>query len=353
MIVQFQLQRDDFKLDIDLTLPDAGISALFGASGCGKTTLLRVLAGLERPASGHIQLGDCVWQQAGYFLPTHRRPLGYVFQEARLFPHLTVYRNLCYGFERIAKKQRKISLAQVIALLDIEPLLTRKPVQLSGGERQRVAIARALAVSPSVLLMDEPLAALDATRKQEILPYIQTLAKELAIPVIYVSHCADEVAQIADYLALMAAGKIQAVGKINDLLTCLALPLAQSQEAESLIEATVAAHDTDYHLTYLDFAGGRFSVAHKNLAIGQPVRLRLLARDVSLTLTQQPHTSILNIFPAQVEAIQVLDNAQVVVRLLLNSVLILARITRKSMVLLDLVPKKRVYAQVKTVALLF
>jgi molybdate transport system ATP-binding protein len=183
------LSRRDFTLDVSLSLPARGVSALFGPSGCGKTTLLRALAGLER-AHGRVALGSDVWQDDAQrrFVPTHRRPIGYVIQDAALFPHLDVRRNLDYGRQRIAVHERRIALDQVIDLLGIGHLLERRPDTLSGGERQRVAIARALATSPALLLMDEPLAALDARRKAEVLPYLDRLHAELGMPVLYVSH---------------------------------------------------------------------------------------------------------------------------------------------------------------------
>ncbi|WP_456406082.1 molybdenum ABC transporter ATP-binding protein, partial [Thiolapillus sp.] len=258
--VGLKLQQEDFSLDVDLSIPAGGISALFGPSGCGKTTLLRAIAGLERQARGTLRVNGMRWQDQGFFLPPHKRSLGYVFQEASLFPHLNVQHNLEYGLKRVANGERKVSLDSAIELLGIGQLLDRKPHQLSGGERQRVAIARALAVSPSLLLMDEPLAALDMVRKQEILPYLESLHSRLEIPVIYVSHSPDEVARLADHLILMADGTISASGPIADMLTRVDLPLAQGNDAEALIEATVAKHDPAYELTYLDFPGGRFTV---------------------------------------------------------------------------------------------
>jgi len=349
---RFRVERGDFTLDVDLDIPAQGVSAVFGPSGCGKTTLLRAIAGLDRYRGGFLRVGDMTWQDADRFVPPHRRPLGYVFQEASLFAHLSVRRNLEYGVKRLPRAERRVSVQQAIELLGIGHLLERKPDRLSGGERQRVAIARAVAVSPRLLLMDEPLAALDVNRKQEILPYIESLHNELDIPVIYVSHSPDEVARVADHLVLLAAGSITASGAIGDMLTRLDLPLAHGSDAEALIEATVAGHDDNYHLTYLDFAGGRFTVVRKELPPGSSVRLRVVARDVSLTLEHQSGTSILNIFPATIDALIPEGEAQVTVRLLVGGVPMLARVTRKSASVLDLKPGKAVYAQAKSVALL-
>ena len=349
---RFDIRRGDFSLAVDLTLPSQGISALFGPSGCGKTSLLRAIAGLDLYPGARLKIGDSRWQDEHFFLPPHKRPLGFVFQEDGLFSHLTVEQNLQYGIKRVPIVERKVSLQQAIELLDIAHLLKRKPDRLSGGEKQRVAIARAVAVSPRLLLMDEPLAALDMARKQEILPYIESLTRTLGIPLIYVSHATDEVARLADHLVLMEQGAIKTSGPTAELLTRLDLSLSQDANAEALIQAKVAEHDASFNLTYVDFKGGRFTVPGKSLAIGQPVRLRVLARDVSLTLEKQSGTSILNIFPATVEQIQVTGHAQVTVRLLVGGLPMLARITQKSAALLDIHPGKKVYAQVKSVALL-
>lgn len=349
---RFRLDRKDFTLDLNLSVPARGITALFGPSGCGKTTLLRAIAGLEYCAGGYLKVGDMIWQDGDLFVPAHRRSLGYVFQEASLFAHLTVQRNLEYGIKRVPESERRVSLGKAIELLGIGHLLDRKPDRLSGGERQRVAIARAVAVSPGILLMDEPLAALDLTRKQEILPYLESLHSELDIPVIYVSHSPDEVARLADQLVLIEAGSILAAGAISDMLTRLDLPLSQGADAEALIPATVAGHEKAYGLTYLDFPGGQFTVAHKELPLGHCVRLRVLARDVSITLEHQSNTSILNIFPATIEEVVPASSSQVTVRLNAGGVPMLSRVTRKSTALLDLRPGKAVYAQAKSVALL-
>ncbi len=349
---RFRIIRGDFTLDVDLSFPDQGVTSFFGPSGCGKTTLLRAIAGLDRYEDGLLKIGDTTWQQDDYFVPPHQREIGYVFQEASLFMHLNVQRNLEYGLKRVPHADRKVSLDQAIELLGIEHLLARQPATLSGGERQRVAIARALAVSPRLLLMDEPLAALDISRKQEILPYLESLHNELDIPLLYVSHSPDEVARIADHMVLLESGRVLATGAVHDIFTRLDLSLAHDNDAAAIIDAVVSGHDEHYHLTILDFAGGQINVAHKAIQIGNHVRLRLAARDVSLTLQHQSATSILNSFPAIIEEITEEGPAQVTVRLLAEGVPILSRITRKSSVELDLKPGKTVYAQVKSVALL-
>jgi len=349
---QFKIDRGGFALDVDIRIPGRGVTAVFGPSGCGKTTLLRAIAGLDRHDGAFLKVGDTVWQDAAHFIPTHQRPIGYVFQEASLFPHLTVRRNIEYGIKRVAKKVSGLFSDNAIELLDISGLLDRKPDTLSGGEQQRVAIARALSVNPELLLMDEPLAALDFNRKQEILPYLESLHRRLDMPVIYVSHSIDEVARLADHLVLLDGGKVAGAGNPHDILTCLDLPLALGVDAESIIEATVIGHDDEYGLTYLGCPAGRFTVTRKPLAVGCDVRLRVAARDVSLTLEHQSNTSILNIFPATVDEIKNEAAAQVTIRLLLAGVPLLASVTRKSAVMLDLKPGKLVYAQTKSVALL-
>ncbi len=350
--VRFRIDRDDFVLDVDMEIPSRGITAVFGPSGCGKTTLLRAIAGLEPCRDGFLRVGEMLWQENAYFTPPHKRPLGYVFQEASLFAHLNVRRNLEYGVKRVPVSERRVSMERAIELLGIGPLLEHRTDQLSGGERQRVAIARALAVSPRILLMDEPLAALDQARKQEILPYLESLHDELEIPVIYVSHSPDEVARLADHLVLLEAGRIRAAGPIGEMLTRLDLPLAYGNDAEALIEAVVAKHDDAYDLTLLDFSGGRFTVTRHDLPVGHAVRVRVTARDVSLTLKHQSGTSILNIFPATIDEISPAGSAQVMVKLMCGDVPILARVTRKSASVLDLKPGKLIYAQAKSVALL-
>jgi len=349
---RFRVRRQEFLLDVDVEIPARGVSVLFGPSGCGKTTLLRAIAGLDHHTEGLLVFDGKTWQSDEVFVPAHQRSLGVVFQEASLFSHLSVRRNLEYGWKRVPKSERKMSLQRVIELLEITPLLHRKPGTLSGGERQRVAIARALAASPRLLLMDEPLVGLDANRKQEILPYIEALHRELDIPLIYVSHSIDEVARLADYLVLLDSGRVIATGEIHELFTRLDLPLAQDPEAAAIIEATVAGHDEHFHLTQLDFAGGRITVPREMKNIGDPVRLRLAARDVSLTLEHQSGTSILNIFPAVVDGTAGFGTAQVTVRLLAAGMPLIARVTRKSAASLALEPGRMVYAQAKSIALL-
>jgi molybdate transport system ATP-binding protein len=349
---RFRIDQGGFRLDLDLQIPSQGVTSLYGPSGCGKTTLLRAIAGLERHPDGFLKVGGTVWQDQHRFLPPHHRPLGYVFQEASLFEHLNVKGNLEYGVRRIPSEKRRVSLDSAIELLEIGQLLERKPVTLSGGERQRVAIARALAVSPELLLMDEPLAAVDASRKQEIIPYIESLHRRLDIPIIHVSHLPEEVAQLADHVVLLESGRVVASGDVHDMFTRLDLPLAHGNDAAAVIEAVVTSHDPQYQLTHLQFAGGRITMARMNLPPASKVRLRLAARDVSLTLEHQSGTSILNILPVTVDTVTAEGDAQVTVRMLAAGVPLLACITRKSAEELGLQPGKPIFAQIKSIALL-
>lgn len=349
---RFKWVKRDFTLDIELNTPSRGVTAVFGPSGCGKTTLLRLIAGLERCNSGYLKIGDHVWQDGRDFTPPHQRAIGYVFQEASLFAHLSVEQNVEYGMKRVPKAERKVSVDHGVELLGIGHLLKRKAHQLSGGEKQRVAIARALAVSPQILLMDEPLSALDLSLKREIMPYLESLHDELDIPIIYVSHSPDEVARLADRLVLLENGQVRAEGPIDSMLTRLDLPLAYGDDAAAVIDAKVTGHDDRFAVTYLSFSGGQFTVARNALSVGQAVRLRVAARDVSLTLAHQQETSILNIFAATVSEIIQDDQPEVTVRLMSGGVSLLSRITRKSATQLGLVCGQRVYVQIKGVALL-
>ena len=356
MSIQASLQHSypGFALGVDLTLPSRGVTAIFGPSGCGKTTLLRCIAGLERRANGYLCVGDEVWQDdtKRSFVPVHQRSLGYVFQDASLFAHLSVSQNLNYGMQRVPTALRRVSLGQSIELLGIAHLLQRRPDALSGGERQRVAIARALASSPRILLLDEPLAALDSARKAEVLPYLEKLHSELDIPVLYVSHAIDEVARLADHLVLMEAGKVVASGHAEDLLTRLDLSLAHGDTAGAVLTLTVSQHDEQDHLSTALFSGGLMSLPIQNKNIGQSLRIRVQARDVSLTLQQQSGTSILNILSATVRAIAPDSPGQVIVSLDVGGCALLARITERSARTLALEPGLKLYAQIKGVAIL-
>lgn len=349
--IKFNQHYSGFSLDVEVELPGQGVSALFGPSGSGKTTLLRCIAGLVR-AEGHLTVDGEIWQNDKIFLATHRRPIGYVFQEASLFPHLDVAANLDYGMKR-AGSAGKVDRAGIIELLGIGHLLGRGAEHLSGGERQRVAIARALLTAPRLLLLDEPLAALDTARKREILPYLERLHDELEIPMIYVSHAPDEVARLTDHLVLMENGRVLGSGPLAEMSARLDLPTARDEEGGVVIDAVIGGHDEAYHLTRLDTVGGSLWVTRRPLDAGHRARLRILARDVSIALDSCAESSIVNRLSATVTAIADGDNpAQVLVGLDAGGTALLARITRRSLDQLNLVPGKAVWAQIKSVSLL-
>jgi molybdate transport system ATP-binding protein len=349
----FKLQLESFALDVSFSAPNRGVTALFGPSGSGKTTLLRCIAGLER-AAGSLHINGDVWQDDTRFLATHLRPLGYVFQEASLFPHLSVRANLEYGLKRIPPSERKVPLEQVVEWLGLARFIERgDPAKLSGGERQRVAIGRALLTSPRLLLMDEPLSALDTSSKQEILPYLERLHRELNIPVLYVSHALDEVVRLADHLVLLEQGRVIASGALQQTLARLDLPTAHLDDAGAVIEAAVAEHDEKYHLTRLDFPGGELWVGRVDRPFGSVVRARVLARDVSIATQQPQGTSINNILKAHIDEIRDEGPDKVIVRMRVGGTnMLLSRITRRSRDHLGLIAGMYVCAQVKSVALM-
>ena len=360
LALRARLERADFSLDVDLHLPMRGVTALFGASGSGKTTCLRVLAGLEPKARGRVALGQQVWQDSdqGVFVPTHQRPIGYVFQEATLFDHLTVEGNLRFGFDRTPQHERRNSWDHGLVLLGIAHLLKRHPSELSGGERQRVAIARALATGPRLLLMDEPLASLDAARKAEILPWLEQLHNQLDIPVVYVTHSIDEVVRLADHLVLLEQGRRLASGPVIDLLARPDLPWSQGDQVSAVIDAQVDAEQASPDLCALSFAAGRLVLPqdpNQPRASGQRVRLRIQARDVSLALVRTEQTSVLNILPATLVGLHDEGQGQFIARLELrqgaHTAPLLARISAHSVGRLGLVPGSAVFAQVKGVAM--
>lgn len=348
---RFQLAWPGFALDVDLELPGRGVTALFGVSGSGKTTLLRCIAGLERAPQGRLVVDGDIWQSDQQWLPTHKRPLGYVFQEASLFSHLSVQDNLHYGLRR-SRRSSHTSLDQAIELLGIGHLLTRNPDLLSGGERQRVAIARALAVSPRLLLMDEPLAALDLQRKREIFPYLERLHRELDIPVLYVTHSPEELTRLADHLVVMENGRAIASGNLAETLSRLDLPIQLGEDAGVIIEATIGAVDNEWHLARVDFAGGSLWAKDQGLAVGTSVRVRVLARDVSLA-AQQTASSIQNQMPGQIDAIGEDEHPGLaLVRVRIGDTILLARLTKRALATLGVAVGKTFWVQIKSVALL-
>ena len=349
---RFTLDLPGFRLEADLDLPGRGVTALFGPSGSGKTTLLRCIAGLER-GRGRLEVQGEVWQDGGRFLPAHRRPIGYVFQEASLFPHLSVRENLEYGMRRSEEAGQRGRFEPVVELLGIGALLARRPDRLSGGERQRVAMARALLSSPRLLLMDEPLASLDDARKNEILPYLELLHDELDIPVLYVSHATDEVARLADHIVLMEDGRTGLQGPLGEVLSRVDLPIRLGEEAGAVFEGRVAERDAEWSLARIAFDGGELWVRDHGTPVGQRVRIRILARDVSIAASHHADVSTLNLLPATVTAVAGEDHpALALVQLRAGGTTLLARLTRRSVQRLELGPGRQVWAQIKAVALI-
>jgi len=353
-------KRGDFFLDCHFHVPMSGVSALFGPSGCGKTTILRCFAGLDRMA-GRLSVAGEIWQDdaAGEFLNAHKRPIGYVFQEASLFGHLSVRQNLRYGQRRASRDGVRPEIAEddVIDLLGIAPLLGRMPEVLSGGERQRIAIGRALLAQPRLLLMDEPLSALDQSSRDEILLYLETLHRRLAIPILFVSHNLAEVERLADRLVLLDAGRVTASGPIAEIEADPRLPLINAPGASVILEGRICALDQAYALTEFTVSGGRLVAPGLHGAIGETRRVRVRASDVSFALSPCDASSILNCLPVRIGAISCRTNGDAQMNVVArlghdgDGDQIIARITRKSLDQLGLCEGKQVYAQIKSVAL--
>jgi molybdate transport system ATP-binding protein len=353
--IRLRLARPDFALHVDLDLPSTGITVLYGASGSGKTSLLRCVAGLERPTDALVRVGRDLWQDdaSGVYVPTWQRDLGYVFQEASLFEHLSVQENLSYGLKRSKKQGAAQALLRAIELLGIGHLTHRHPGSLSGGERQRVAIARALASQPRLLLLDEPLASLDMARRQEILPWLESMRDELHMPMLYVTHSADEVARLADHLVLLADGCVKAHGPAQEVLARVDSPVIVGEDAGVLLYGSVVRRDAHWHLSEVGFPGGALWVRDTHLAVGQQVRLRVLARDISITLHETQDTSIQNHLKARIETmVDDVHPSQALVRLRCGESVLLARVTQRAVSALNLSEGKEVWAQIKSVAVI-
>lgn len=342
-----------FALDAVFTAAPRGVTALFGPSGCGKSSILNAIAGLLTPQSGQVSLdGTALLDTARRIaIPAERRRCGLVFQEARLFPHLSVAGNLRYGQRRAPREAPGAGFEEVVELLGIAPLLGRRPAGLSGGERQRVALGRALLMRPRLLLMDEPLAALDAPRRAEILPFLARLRTEVLLPILYVTHALEEVDALADQLVLLDAGRVLASGGLEELTARTDLPLAARRDAGVLITARVADHDAARGLTRLGFAGGHLLVPLQATPIGTALRLRLRARDVAVALTPPQGVSIQNILPARITAIRPTTSPnEVFLHLDIGGTPLLARVTRDAVERLGLAHDMAVFALVKSVA---
>ena len=358
--LQVKLNRKEFQLDVDLQLPQQGITAIFGPSGSGKTSLLRAVAGLEKIHQGRIQVGISIWQDTPQriYIPTWQRPLGYVFQESSLLPHLSVTENLNFGMQRALKSASSVkteankALQACVELLGIGSLLQRMPNELSGGERQRVAIARAIAMQPQLLLMDEPLASLDAARRQEIFPWLARLRDELKMPMLYVTHSAEEVTRLADHLVVLDQGHVKAQGSVSAVLSQVVNPVVVGEDAGALIAGCIGAVDAQWHLSRVDFDGGCIWMRDAGLPVGKAVRIRILARDVSLATAEPQNTSIQNQLCGSIQSITPdAHPSQVMVVLKCGAEEVLARITKRAVDELSLQVGQSVWAQVKSVAL--
>ena len=348
--VAARIAYPDIVVDAAFTASD-GVTALFGPSGAGKSTVVGMLAGLRRPDFGRIRIGGVVVfdSSAGVNLSPERRRVGVVFQEDRLFPHLSVESNLLYGWKRRRRAERRTDPGAVVALLGLGPLLRRRPATLSGGEKQRVAIGRALLADPRLLLMDEPLANLDAPRRAEILPFLERLRGETGVPIVYVSHNVEEVLRLADTMVLLAGGRTEAVGTVEDVLGRMDLAAWTGRDdAGSVFSAEVGVADGD-GLTPLVFSGGVLHVPAAGLAPGRRVRVRIHARDVALALDRPARISVLNVFPGTIAEVTPGDGPEV--NVLVNvGVPLWARVTRRSAADLGITPGREVFALVKAVA---
>jgi molybdate transport system ATP-binding protein len=344
--VDIELVRDSFRLEARFTTP-SGVTALFGRSGSGKSSLVDIVAGLIRPQRGKVVVDGqaLVDTGRGVFVPKHRRRIGYVFQDSRLFPHLSVRQNLLYGrwFSR-GDGGAAGDFGSIVDLLGIGHLTERKPDSLSGGEKQRVAIGRALLAHPRLLLMDEPLASLDEARRAEILPYIERLRDVAGVPILYVSHSVTEVARLATTVVILSEGKVTAVGPVLDIL-----PLAEASDGGSVLDAVVARHDETFQLTTLTSPAGELQVPKLAASIGTKVRAYIRARDVMLALRPPQDISALNVLAGTVAQI-LPGGAQADVRLDCNGATVMARLTAKSVERLALAPGRPVYAVIKSVS---
>lgn len=353
--IALELSRPDFALSVDIEFPGSGITVLSGPSGSGKTTVLRCVAGLERAAQGVIRIQSHTWQDSGSsaFLPAWKRPIGYVFQEASLFEHLNVRENLEFGVNRTKSATARQALDDAVDLLGIQAFMKRQPHELSGGERQRVAIARALATHPELLLLDEPLSALDQPRRQEILPWLERIRDALGTPMLYVTHAVDEIARLADHVVVMNHGRVTGSGSTAEVFASSNSPVSSTDEVCVLIDGHIDARDSQWHLLRVNFEGGSLWVSDSGIAIGKRVRVRMLARDVSITRAEPVDTSIQNHLEGIVESIpQDTHPSQALVRIRCGKTLVLARVTRKSIAMLALQPGSRVWVQVKSVAVI-
>ena len=353
--VDVRLERPDFGLDVDFTLDTGGVTGLFGPSGSGKSTLLRVIAGLEKAASGTVRFGDTAWQdEAGAaFVPAHDRAVGFVFQDAQLFPHLSVAGNLRFAVARAARRATSIDEDEVVAALDLEPLLGRDVATLSGGEQQRVAIGRALLSQPRIMLLDEPLAALDASRKRDILPYIEALPRRFGIPAVYVSHAAAEMARLADRVLILEHGRLTADGPVRSILSREDLQESDlAFEAVTILDVEVIEHLADLGLTRVRFRDCDLTAPQiHGIVPGESGRLLVRAGDVVIATSEPRNLSVRNVIRGTVRDIRTQSaSAFAMVSVDVGTTALQARLTRDAVAELALAPGREVFALIKTAA---
>jgi molybdate transport system ATP-binding protein len=350
--VSIRRRLGSFELNVAFQA-NLGVTSLFGRSGSGKSSVVNAIAGLAKPDQGRIAVnGELLFDsQAGFDLAPEKRRIGYVFQDARLFPHLTVEKNLLYGWSRAPEEQRSGQIDHVVELLGLQHLLERRPGTLSGGEKQRVAIGRALLAAPRLLLMDEPLASLDQARKNEVLPYIARLTRDIKIPIVYVSHAMEEVLRLADTLVLLDQGRVVASGPVEDLLSDISLrPLTGRFDAGSVIRATVERHDEEYGLTHLRLSGHLIKVGRVDMKPGAELRLRVHARDVAIATQRPQGISTQNILPALIKSLAEANGHLVDVVLDVGGVPLWAQVTRQARAELGLETGRPVFALIKSLS---
>jgi len=354
-----QLNKSDFKLEANFSVPGRGVTAIFGPSGCGKTTLLRAIAGLEPATKGSLSVNAEQWLDANGSRAAEERRVGVVFQNPSLFPHLTIQENLLYGRKRLRKVTKTIEIKELITSLEIEKLLPRYPEGLSGGEKQRVALGRALLAEPKLLLMDEPLSALDQSSREKLMLLLEKFLQEIQIPVFYVTHSTEEVARLADNLVLLANGSVTDHGSIQDVLGAVDGELSRSDTAFSVIEGQIATMQLPGLISVDCGAGIVFqlpdstSVSGAHYQLGSPARLRIRARDVSLCLEAPQHSSILNILPAVIAELATRPhNGSRIVKLDMEGKQLLSKISEYSVQQLELRAGQSVFAQIKSAALM-
>ncbi len=350
--IRYKKSFGNFVLDADFSMPDRGITILFGPSGCGKSTLLNCIAGLEKADDAYFKLNDAIYDDSNkqYKTACHDRRIGYVFQDSRLFPHMNVSDNLYYGYKRLDDTQQLLKFEQVIEKFSLTDLLEKFPHQLSGGQKQRVALGRALLSNPKLLILDEPMSALDHAAKQELLPYIECIHQELTIPIIYVSHDLTEVLQLGDYILVINEGKIIDHGDLVDL--CVSQPLlTQTEGASFILHGSVSDVDKNHHISTVHCEGYDVLLSGNLLEPQQDVRILVHAKDVSISLEHAGDSSILNILPVTINHIHEPKNGKHLVECLLNETRILAMISIRSVLNLGLERGKRVFAQFKATAM--